>query len=230
MRGTVVGRSEGFFKVMFDDVPARQVFEQLGSMPLPPYINRPATKQDEERYQTIFADQAGAVAAPTAGLHFTDSLMQDIAAKGVETGLITLHVGAGTFQPIRDENFVEHQMHSERFSVSQSLVEKVQHTRDRGKRVVAVGTTVARTLESVALDDGQIEARQGSTNIFIYPGYQFKVVDCLVTNFHLPKSSLLLMVSAFSGNPEILNAYYHAIENDYRFFSYGDAMFLHRKS
>lgn len=200
--------------------------ERNGSVPLPPYIKRAPHEKDRERYQTVFAKERGAVAAPTAGLHFTEQLLGEICAQGVEIATVTLHVGLGTFMPVRVDNLAEHRMHKERYSISAETVAAIERCRKRGGRVVAVGTTVARTLEYAA--DGNIPlAGSGEADIFIYPGYEFKVVDALLTNFHVPKSTLLLLVSAFAGRDRILAAYRAAIERGFRFYSYGDAMFIY---
>ena len=204
-----------------------EILEAHGHLPLPPYIERTADRQDDNRYQTVYAKHEGAVAAPTAGLHFTDELLSALHDKGVECAEVTLHVGAGTFQPVRVENIAEHQMHSEWFEVPAITVEKIVAARQRGARVWAVGTTSMRALESAARS-GVLLAGEGDTDIFITPGYQFNVVDRLITNFHLPKSTLLMLVSAFSGIEHIRSVYAHAVKNEYRFFSYGDAMILGR--
>ena len=224
--GRVCSRESGFFIISIPGAQILEVFHEHGEMPLPPYIERMAADADQERYQTIYARQPGAVAAPTAGLHFDENLMAVIRNTGANIGMLTLHVGAGTFQPIRTDDISQHKMHSERYSVSDVLSTDIEKTRSAGGRVVAVGTTVARTLESVADPEGRVTSGVGETSIFIVPGYQFKVVDRLLTNFHLPKSTLMLMVSAFAGNDRIRQAYQHAIEKQYRFFSYGDAMLL----
>jgi S-adenosylmethionine:tRNA ribosyltransferase-isomerase len=199
--------------------------EQIGHIPLPPYITREDDQSDLTRYQTVFAREAGAVAAPTAGLHFDQTMMEKLKAKGVQSAFVTLHVGSGTFQPVRAEELSEHLMHKEYFAVLPETVAAVQQARARGGRVIAVGTTAVRALES-ASKSGQLEAGFGDTDLFITPGYQFKSVDAMLTNFHLPESTLLMLVSAFAGYEHIMNAYRHAIEQSYRFFSYGDAMFL----
>ncbi|MBE9516451.1 MAG: tRNA preQ1(34) S-adenosylmethionine ribosyltransferase-isomerase QueA [Proteobacteria bacterium] len=223
---TVLGRDQDMFELEFDgDEPVIDVLERLGHMPLPPYIERSDEPADRERYQTVFAREKGAVAAPTAGLHFDDALLEKIDALGVSRAMLTLHVGAGTFQPMRADNIDEHVMHSERIRVTQALCDAVADTRKRGGRVVAVGTTVVRALESAA-KTGELQPYEGETDIFITPGYQFRVVDALITNFHLPESTLLMLVCAFGGMERILDAYRHAVENRYRFFSYGDAMFI----
>jgi S-adenosylmethionine:tRNA ribosyltransferase-isomerase len=194
-------------------------------MPLPPYIERQDSETDRERYQTIYARQKGAVAAPTAGLHFDDAMLQDIQQRGIELAFVTLHVGAGTFQPVRVDNIAEHKMHSEWMQLSDEVVEAVRRTRDRSGRVIAVGTTSVRCLESAA-QEGELQPYSGETDIFITPGFQFRVVDALLTNFHLPESTLLMLVSAFAGHDNIMRAYRHAMAERYRFFSYGDAMFI----
>jgi len=200
-------------------------FEAQGEMPLPPYIARSAGPDDRERYQTVYASVPGAVAAPTAGLHFDTAMLRALEARGVLSARLTLHVGAGTFQPVRVDDVSEHRMHPERVRVEASVVEAVRTARSRGRRVVAVGTTVVRSLEAAALG-GSLVPFEGETDIFIVPGFRFRVVDALVTNFHLPESTLLMLVSAFAGRERVLSAYRHAVEQRYRFFSYGDAMFL----
>ncbi|HES76635.1 MAG TPA: tRNA preQ1(34) S-adenosylmethionine ribosyltransferase-isomerase QueA [bacterium] len=198
-----------------------------GHMPLPPYIERQDSAADRERYQTVFADRPGAVAAPTAGLHFDADVLAAVAARGVQTARVTLHVGAGTFQPVRVENLREHVMHAEWVEVPAATVAAIAATRARGGRVIAVGTTSVRALESAAkAQHGELQAWQGDTRLFITPGVRFKVVDALLTNFHLPRSTLLMLVSAFGGHANIMHAYRHAIAQNYRFFSYGDAMFI----
>ncbi|WP_308018513.1 tRNA preQ1(34) S-adenosylmethionine ribosyltransferase-isomerase QueA [Neisseria bergeri] len=205
-----------------------ELLEQNGHLPLPPYIERAADADDDSRYQTVYAKYQGAVAAPTAGLHFTEELLRRLKDKGVETAEVTLHVGAGTFQPVRVEKIEEHKMHSEWFEVPSETVAAVGAAKARGNKVWAVGTTSMRALESAARETGRLKAGQGDTDIFITPGYRFNVVDRLVTNFHLPKSTLLMLVSAFSGMGHIRAVYRHAVEREYRFFSYGDAMVLGR--
>ena len=205
-----------------------EVLEEQGHMPLPPYIERADDEDDDERYQTVYAQIDGAVAAPTAGLHFTPELMQALKDKGVDIHYVTLHVGAGTFQPVRVDNITEHHMHSERFWVSQEVVNAINTAHAAGKKVWGVGTTSVRALESAALS-GSLQAGSGDTDIFITPGFQFKVVDRLITNFHLPKSTLMMLVSAFHGYEAIMALYQHAIDHEYRFFSYGDAMVLTRQ-
>jgi len=214
-----------FFQLEFTGANLFALLEQIGHIPLPPYITRADDESDLTRYQTVFAKEAGAVAAPTAGLHFNVAMMDKIKAKGVQTAFVTLHVGSGTFQPVRVENLSEHLMHKEYFAVSGATVDAVRQTRDRGGRVIAIGTTAVRALES-ASKSGHLEPSFGDTDLFITPGYQFKSVDAMLTNFHLPESTLLMLVSAFAGYESIMNAYQHAIDQSYRFFSYGDAMFL----
>ena len=221
-------RHDSLFELRFAE-PVLPLLDRVGHMPLPPYIDRPDEAADRERYQTVYSDRdkAGAVAAPTAGLHFDEALLAAIRDKGVETAFVTLHVGAGTFQPVRVERIEEHHMHREWLQVEQAVVDAVVACRARGGRVVAVGTTSVRSLESAARD-GEIKAFSGDTDIFIYPGKPFHVVDALVTNFHLPESTLLMLVSAFAGYPETMAAYAEAVREQYRFFSYGDAMFITR--
>ena len=202
-----------------------EVLERLGKMPLPPYIKEEL--QDSERYQTVYSKVLGSAAAPTAGLHFTPELLQKIAAMGVNIGYVTLHVGLGTFRPVKEDNIEEHPMHSEYCVVPPETAELINRTRAAGGRCICVGTTSCRTLESFAAEDGHMEPSAGWTDIFIYPGYKFKVMDALVTNFHLPESTLVMLVSAFAGREHILNAYAEAVREQYRFFSFGDAMFIH---
>lgn len=222
----VLGREGEFYRLRFHvDRPLEVWLEHAGRLPLPPYIHRDADASDDARYQTVFARETGAVAAPTAGLHFDESLLDALRARGVRFGHVTLHVGAGTFQPVRVDDLSEHRMHSEWLNVGAALVEQVRETRARGGRVVAVGTTVVRALES-AMRDGELQPFAGETSIFILPGYRIRSVDALLTNFHLPESTLLMLVSAFAGKARIFEAYAHAIAQRYRFFSYGDAMLL----
>ncbi|KHK54589.1 S-adenosylmethionine tRNA ribosyltransferase [Burkholderia sp. A9] len=229
---TVGERVEPFFTLHFPE-PCLTLIEQHGRLPLPPYIEHDADANDETRYQTVYASNPGAVAAPTAGLHFDQPLLDQLDAMGVERATLTLHVGAGTFQPVRVENIAEHKMHSEWYDLPQSLVDKIAATRARGGNVIAVGTTSMRALEAAARAADEagrpLAATQAETDIFITPGYRFRVVDRLVTNFHLPKSTLLMLVSAFAGVETIRAAYQHAIDERYRFFSYGDAMLLTRR-
>ena len=225
---TMVARHDNLFELQLDSTgDFYQLMESHGHMPLPPYIDRDDGADDEERYQTVFAKEMGAVAAPTAGLHFDDAMLQSLTDLGVEQAEVTLHVGAGTFQPVKTENLDEHIMHSEWLSVADETVEKIRACKARGGRVVAVGTTSVRSLETAA-KVGELKPYQGDTRLFIRPGYQFQVVDLLLTNFHLPQSTLLMLVSAFAGYENIMRAYRHAVEQRYRFFSYGDAMLLER--
>ena len=225
----VLGREGEFYLLRFDvhrdgrPEPLEAWLLHAGRLPLPPYIRREPGADDIERYQTVFAREVGAVAAPTAGLHFDDALLEALRARGVDFGHVTLHVGAGTFQPVRVDDLDRHRMHSEWLNVGAGLVEQVRRTRAAGGRVVAVGTTVVRALES-ALHDGQLRPFAGETRLFILPGYRIRSVDALLTNFHLPESTLLMMVSAFAGRQRVFAAYRHAIDRGYRFFSYGDAM------
>jgi S-adenosylmethionine:tRNA ribosyltransferase-isomerase len=223
----VQGRADDLFELEFADVNLLWLLEKIGHIPLPPYITRADDESDLTRYQTVFATESGAVAAPTASLHFDLAMMDKIKVKGIQTAFLTLHVGSGTFQPVRVEDLSEHLMHKEYFAVSQVTVDAVRQTRARGGRVIAIGTTAVRALES-ASKSGQLESGFGDTDLFITPGYQFKSVDAMLTNFHLPESTLLMLVSAFAGYNPIMNAYRHAIDQSYRFFSYGDAMFLSR--
>jgi len=221
----VLGRDGDLFELRFGEDVAG-VLERIGEVPLPPYIRRQATAADAERYQTVYASRDGAVAAPTAGLHFDRGLLERIAAKGVRSAFVTLHIGAGTFQPVREERIAGHRMHSEYVEVPQTACAAVNACRERGGRVVAVGTTVVRALESAA-GAGRLGEYRGETDIFIFPGFEFRVADAMITNFHLPRSSLLMLVSAFCGSREmLLDAYGQAIAGGYRFYSYGDAMFV----
>ena len=220
----VTGRHEALF-VLHSETPWAELLAAQGEMPIPPYLERAALESDKQRYQTVFAKHSGAVAAPTAGLHFDEALLAAIRMRGVATAEVTLHVGAGTFQPVRHENLAEHVMHEEWLQVGQDVVDAVAACRARGGRVVAIGTTSLRALESAAAG-GELAPFSGDTNLFITPGYRFRVVDALLTNFHLPESTLLMLVSAFAGYDNIRAAYQHAIAARYRFYSYGDAMFL----
>jgi len=225
----VIGRQGDFFHLRFpDDRDVVDYAEAHGALPLPPYIDRAAAEADETRYQTVFAQHPGSVAAPTAGLHFDDTLLTRLCEQGVRTATVTLHVGAGTYQPVRVQNLAEHKMHRERYLIPPETIEAIEATRTRGGRVVAVGTTSLRALESAAAD-GVLKAGAAETELFITPGYRFHVVDALLTNFHLPKSTLLMLVSAFAGMETIRQAYRYAVAHEYRFFSYGDAMFLARR-
>lgn len=201
-----------------------EILDKLGQIPLPPYITHKL--QDKNRYQTVYAKNEGSAAAPTAGLHFTKELLEKIKEKGVNVVSITLHVGLGTFRPVKVDKIEEHHMHTETFNISKEAADTINRTRAAGGRVIAVGTTSCRTLESAAADDGTIPARSGDTDIFIYPGYKFKAIDCLITNFHLPESTLIMLVSALAGRDNIMNAYETAVKERYRFFSFGDAMFI----
>ena len=223
----VTGREGEFFALRFEK-PVLEVLEAFGRVPLPPYITHTPEKSDESRYQTVYAHHPGAVAAPTAGLHFTEELLKRLRAKGVDIEYVTLHVGAGTFQPVRVENLSEHHMHSEWFSMPADVAEKINAAKAEGRRVIAVGTTSLRTLESAADRMGHVEAGARDTTLFIMPGYKFRIVDALITNFHLPKSTLVMLVSALVGRERILAAYAHAVREGYRFFSYGDACFIEK--
>jgi S-adenosylmethionine:tRNA ribosyltransferase-isomerase len=238
---TVLSREHGFYTLQFEHESAViELLERYGNLPLPPYISRPVEKSDELRYQTVYATRPGAVAAPTAGLHFDEPMLGLLRKLGVVMAHVTLHVGSGTFQPVRVENIADHRMHSEVFYVSAETVECIRHAKAEGGRVLAVGTTSLRALEAAAAfaggraeaDNGEGDVRikcgAGETNIFITPGYQFRVVDCLLTNFHLPRSTLLMLVSAFGGVENIRRTYRHAIKERYRFFSFGDAMLIER--
>lgn len=223
---TVLGRDESFFRLRFESPESlERLLLKLGEMPLPPYIERSADASDLERYQTVYAREPGAVAAPTAGLHFDEALLAELRAMGVGFGYVTLHVGAGTFQPIRVDDIKDHQMHREWLNVGAGLIDQIHRTRAAGGRVIAVGTTAVRALESATVE-GTLRPFAGETQIFIFPGYHFSSIDGLITNFHLPQSTLLMLVSALAGREYILDAYRHAVEQRYRFFSYGDAMLI----
>lgn len=229
----MVGRQDALFTLkLLNPEPILEILEQYGHMPLPPYIDRPDEESDKERYQTVYNEKPGAVAAPTAGLHFDDVILKQLRDKGVNTEFVTLHVGAGTFQPVRVDNILEHQMHSEYAEVPQNVVDAIAKTKAAGKRVIAVGTTSVRSLESAAkaaLENGTALAPFFSdTDIFIYPGYKFQVIDAMLTNFHLSESTLIMLVSAFAGKENVMRAYQEAIAQQYRFFSYGDAMFIEK--
>ena len=202
-----------------------EILDQIGLMPLPPYITE-ATKEDNSKYQTVYAKYDGSAAAPTAGLHFTEELLQKIKEKGIEVANVTLHVGIGTFRPVKVENVEEHQMHSEHYYIKQEDVEKINNAKKNGKRVIACGTTSCRVLESVADENGMMKEVEGDTSIFIYPGYKFKCIDSLITNFHLPESTLIMLVSTLAGKDFIMNAYNEAVKEEYKFFSFGDAMII----
>lgn len=228
----VLGREGEFYHLRFhanEPGNAVELIERYGNLPLPPYIERQAANADEERYQTVYARERGSVAAPTAGLHFDAPLLERLRARGVGIAYVTLHVGAGTFQPVRVQDLAQHHMHIERYVLPQATADAVAATRQRGGRIVAVGTTTLRTLESVVNADGSLKVGAGETALFVSPGYEFRVADLLITNFHLPKSTLLMLVSAFGGMDNIRAAYAHAIDSGYRFFSYGDAMLIHRQ-
>ncbi|HTE40952.1 MAG TPA: tRNA preQ1(34) S-adenosylmethionine ribosyltransferase-isomerase QueA, partial [Steroidobacteraceae bacterium] len=220
----LAGRLDDLFKLELS-VDALEFFQQYGSLPLPPYIERSPEAADAERYQTVFARELGAVAAPTAGLHFDAALLDRCAAAGIQTAQLTLHVGAGTFQPVRVADVATHRMHAERIHVDESLCDRIAAAKAAGGRVVAIGTTVVRALETAA-QDGVLRPFDGDTRIFIYPGYRFRVIDALLTNFHLPQSTLLMLVCAFGGYERVMAAYSHAVAQRYRFFSYGDAMLI----
>jgi len=228
VRVQVVARHDALTELRFDDPrPVVDILQAIGHIPLPPYIQRADQPADHERYQTVFARRDGAVAAPTAGLHFDQAMLEKLTAQGVEFAHVTLHVGAGTFQPVRVEELKDHRMHAEFVEVSAQVCAQVANTRARGGRVIAVGTTAVRSLES-AVQSGSLAPFSGDTRLFITPGYQFNVVDALITNFHLPRSTLLMLVCAFAGYENVMRAYQHAVEEKYRFFSYGDAMFVRR--
>jgi S-adenosylmethionine:tRNA ribosyltransferase-isomerase len=228
-RCSIRGRENGLFTLEFSaGNTVEGVLDEVGHIPLPPYIDRPDREEDRERYQTVFARAPGAVAAPTAGLHFDDRLLERLGNRGIDFAFVTLHVGSGTFQPIRADDLDQHVMHAEHCELDAAAVEKINGARARGGRVIAVGTTVVRTLET-ASRKGVPTPFQGDTRLFIRPGFEFRCVDAMVTNFHLPESTLLTLVCAFAGYPEVMEAYRHAVERKYRFFSYGDAMFVTRK-
>lgn len=230
LHAEVIARGEFGERTVRFDVADRDalfvVLERIGHVPLPPYIDREDETADRERYQTVFAKQRGAVAAPTAGLHFTPEILAQIRQRGVETAEITLEVGLGTFAPLRHEVVEENQLHRERYQIAEETGAKIAAAKSEGRRVVAVGTTTVRTLEFAAQESGRVEAGSGEADIFIYPGFRFQVIDALLTNFHLPKSSLLMLVSAFAGRESVLRSYEHAVAERYRFFSYGDCMFI----
>jgi S-adenosylmethionine:tRNA ribosyltransferase-isomerase len=227
-KAQVVSKENGFYTLDFLTDSLLDLLDNVGHIPLPPYIERGDEQADLERYQTVFAKEDGAVAAPTAGLHFDDELLSSLKEKGINHCFVTLHVGAGTFQPVKVDEITDHKMHSEYFEIDQITVDQINQTKKNGGRVIAVGTTAVRSIESAA-KSGALKATKEETDIFIYPGYEFKIVDMLITNFHLPKSSLLMLVSAFIGRERMMEIYQHAIENKYRFFSYGDAMLLERR-
>ena len=225
----ICDKNDGIYKVDFESFSILNVLNEIGHIPLPPYIDRDDAKEDHSRYQTVYAKNDGAVAAPTAGLHFDELLLSSLEKKGISHAFITLHVGAGTFQPVKVEDIESHKMHSEYYEISTETIDKIEQAKALGGRVIAVGTTAVRTLES-AFDNGRLKNQKGDTDIFIYPGFKFQIVDAMITNFHLPKSSLLMLVSAFIGFDEMFETYRHAIKEQYRFFSYGDAMLLEKKS
>ncbi len=230
IKATMLEREGDLFKLRFEgETSVLELLQAYGHMPLPPYINRDDETADQERYQTVYAQHAGAVAAPTAGLHFDQAMLDQLASKGLKSAFVTLHVGAGTFQPVRVDNIKDHHMHAEYIDVDDSVVEQIAQTKANGGRIIAVGTTAVRSLESAAMQ-GKLAEFHGDSQIFIYPGYEFKVVDAMITNFHLPQSTLLMLVSAFSGHKIMMQAYQHAVDQKYRFFSYGDAMFLEKAS
>ncbi len=231
IQATMVARHDTLFEIEFNDArPVLEILEAIGHMPLPPYIDRPDEESDRELYQTVYSQKPGAVAAPTAGLHFDQPLLDALKEKGIETAFVTLHVGAGTFQPVRVDSIQDHVMHAEYAEVPQEVVDAVLACKARGNRVVAVGTTSVRSLESAAqaAEGALIAPFFGDTKIFIYPGYRYQVIDALVTNFHLPESTLIMLVSAFAGYRNTMQAYQQAVAQQYRFFSYGDAMFITR--
>ena len=227
LRGEVLSVEEGGNRLIRFEYEGifLELLEQLGRMPLPPYIK--AELNDPERYQTVYSREVGSAAAPTAGLHFTKELLEQVQAMGVSLAYVTLHVGLGTFRPVKEEDILDHEMHSEYCMISAQTAETINRTKRAGGRVICVGTTSCRTIESWAAEDGTLKESAGWTNIFIYPGYRFKVLDALITNFHLPESTLVMLVSALAGREHILNAYQQAVERKYRFFSFGDAMFIH---
>ncbi|MFA5170050.1 MAG: tRNA preQ1(34) S-adenosylmethionine ribosyltransferase-isomerase QueA [Sulfuriferula sp.] len=225
---TIITREQDLYRIRFDaSATVLEVLEQYGALPLPPYITRAADGADDARYQTVYAQHLGAVAAPTAGLHFDQAMLEKLDEMGVVRAHVTLHVGAGTFQPVRVDNIADHVMHSERYTIPQATVDAIRHAQTHGHRIISVGTTSLRALESAA-QSGQLVAGENETSIFITPGYQFKVVEHLLTNFHLPKSTLLMLVSAFGGYEAMRHAYAHAVQQRYRFFSYGDTMLISR--
>jgi len=224
----VLDKASGLYKLSFGSNSILTLLNEIGHVPLPPYIERIDEKEDLVRYQTVYAKNDGAIAAPTAGLHFDEVLLSKLNIDGIDHAFVTLHVGVGTFQPVKVEDIKEHQMHSEYFEICQETVDKIVTTKANGGRIVAVGTTAVRALESIALQ-GELSRAKGDTDIFIYPGFEFRLVDAMITNFHLPKSSLLMLVSAFIGVEKMFQVYQYAIEEKYRFFSYGDAMLLEKK-
>ena len=228
VRLKICDKNDGIYSVSFESDSVLNTLNEVGHIPLPPYIDRDDVKEDAKRYQTVYAQNNGAVAAPTAGIHFDEPLLSSLKEQGIDHTFVTLHVGAGTFQPVKVDNIETHKMHSEQYEINQSTVDKIERTKSEGGRVIAVGTTSVRTLESASLS-GKLKSQKGDTEIFIYPGFKFQIVDAMITNFHLPKSSLLMLVSAFIGFDEMHQTYQHAIKEQYRFFSYGDAMLLERR-
>ena len=226
-KAQIINKENGFYTLNFKTDSLLKLLDEVGHIPLPPYIERSDKQTDLERYQTVFAKHEGAVAAPTAGLHFDDALLESLKQQGIDHAFVTLHVGAGTFQPVKADEITDHKMHSEYYEIDQTTVDKINQTKKNGGRIIAVGTTAVRSMESAA-KSGQLKSAKEETDIFIYPGYEFKVVDVMITNFHLPKSSLLMLVSAFIGRERMMEIYQHAINKEYRFFSYGDAMLLER--
>ena len=228
-RFKICNKKDGIYKVDFESDSILNVLNKIGHIPLPPYINRDDSKEDQSRYQTVYAKNDGAVAAPTAGLHFDEMLLSNLENQGISHTFVTLHVGAGTFQPVKVEDIESHKMHSEYYEISSETIDKIEQAKALGGRIIAVGTTAVRALESATVN-GKLKNQKEDTDIFIYPGFKFQIVDAMITNFHLPKSSLLMLVSAFIGYEEMFETYRHAIKEQYRFFSYGDAMFLEKKS
>lgn len=222
---TVIEKRDSLYHLQSRQLSILKLLDSYGQIPLPPYMEREPEQEDAERYQTVFARENGSVAAPTAGLHFDDAILAELAAKQISFAYVTLHVGAGTFQPVRHEDITQHQIHQEWLTVSPEVCEQVRLTKAKGGRVIGVGTTSVRSLETAA-KQGSLQPFKGETSLFIYPGYEFKVIDAMLTNFHLPKSSLLMLVSAFAGFDTIKHTYAHAVQQQYRFFSYGDAMFI----
>jgi len=228
-RFKICDKNDGIYKVHFESDSTVNILNKIGHIPLPPYINRDDSKEDQSRYQTVYAKNDGAVAAPTAGLHFDKMLLSSLENQGINHTFLTLHVGAGTFKPVKVEDIESHKMHSEYCEISSETIDKIEQAKALGGRIIAVGTTAVRSLESATVN-GKLKNQKGDTDIFIYPGFKFQIVDAMITNFHLPKSSLLMLVSAFIGYEEMFETYRHAIKEQYRFFSYGDAMLLEKKS
>lgn len=228
-RAQVAAVRDGFYELVLEsDTPVMTILERVGHVPLPPYIDRADASADRERYQTVYARVPGAVAAPTAGLHFDETLLQTLSRQGIDSVYLTLHVGAGTFQPVRTDDLRSHRMHAEWLKLDAAACERINRAKEEGRRVIAVGTTVVRALEAAVNDRGRVVPFAGETDIFIYPPYHFRVVAAMLTNFHLPESTLLMLVCAFAGTERVLAAYRHAVEKRYRFYSYGDAMFVER--